>query len=71
MLNLELLPGAIAEIMASTSKNRILTKADRYGLMAAMLSESLEEEEQRAINRVLRSILRGRIHVVDQLSIDM
>jgi hypothetical protein len=71
MFVLDLLPGAISEIVASAATTRTLTKADRYGLMAAMLSESLNEEEKYAINRLLRSIQRGRIHMVDEISIEL
>ncbi len=63
-----LLPGAISEIMASVADSCCLTKADRYGLMAALLEESLPEEERRAIDRLLRSLRKGRIQVVDELS---
>lgn len=64
----QLIPGAISEILVSASDTRELTVADRYGLMAAILDEFLSEEEQRAINRLLRSVLRGRVKVVDRLS---
>ncbi|NES85185.1 MAG: hypothetical protein F6K10_29335 [Moorea sp. SIO2B7] len=60
---IQLLPGAIAEIFASTSETRELTLADRYGLMAAALDESLDEEETRAINRMLRAVVRGKIKI--------
>ncbi len=71
MFAIDLLPGAISEILASSATTYTLTQADRYGLMAAMLSESLEEEERYAIDRLLRSILKGRIHIVDELSVEM
>ena len=59
----QLLPGAISEIFASTSETRVLTLADRYGLMAATLDESISEEEAMAINRVLRAVVRGKIKI--------
>jgi hypothetical protein len=59
------LPGAISEILASASRNGCLTTADRYGLMAALLEESLSEEEMRAINRLLRAVNRGWIQVTN------
>ena len=71
MFNLNLLPGAIAEILASVAESRRITKADRFGLMAAVLDESLPEEERWAIDRVLRSLVKGRIQVVDDLSVAM
>lgn len=65
---IQLIPGAVSEILVSASDTRELTVADRYGLMAAILDEFISEEEQRAINRLLRSVLRGRVKVVDRLS---
>jgi hypothetical protein len=58
---LQLLPGAISEILASVSETGILTLGDRYGLLAASLDENLNEEERRAINRLLRAVIKGRI----------
>ncbi|MBE9117542.1 hypothetical protein IQ249_16715 [Lusitaniella coriacea LEGE 07157] len=58
---LQLLPGAISEILASVNETGTLTLNDRYGLMAAILDENIEEEEARAITRLLRSIKRGRL----------
>ncbi len=65
---LVLLPGAISEILVSVSDTGILTQADRYGLMAATLDESLDEEERRCVNRLLRSVLKGRVKVAEQIS---
>jgi len=58
---LQLIPGAIAEILASVTETGFLTLADRYGLLAASLDESLNEDERRAVNRLLRSVIKGRI----------
>ncbi|MEW5859633.1 MAG: hypothetical protein AB1861_19970 [Cyanobacteriota bacterium] len=65
---IQLIPGAISEILASVSETGILTLADRYGLMAAALDESLDEEERGCVNRLLRSVLKGRVRVVADLS---
>ncbi len=65
---IQLLPGAISEILASVTETGILTLADRYGLMAAALDESLDEEERGCVNRLLRSVLKGRVTVVADLS---
>ena len=51
MKALQLLPGAISEIIASVSDTGVLTLADRYGLMAATLDESLNDEEDRRSTR--------------------
>lgn len=64
---MQLIPGAIAEMLASTSDSGLLTLTDRYGLMAAILDESLDEQEQRAINRLLRAVLRGKLKVTNKI----
>ncbi|EAW33924.1 hypothetical protein [Lyngbya sp. PCC 8106] len=66
MYQLNLLPGAINEIIASVTDHHCLTQADRYGLMAALLDESLNEEERRSIDRLLRSVARGRVKVIEE-----
>ncbi|MDB9312129.1 hypothetical protein PN462_03370 [Spirulina sp. CS-785/01] len=60
---IQLLPGAIAEILASATETGALTLSDRYGLMAAALDDTLEEDDRRAVNRILRAVKRGRIQV--------
>ncbi|NES99459.1 MAG: hypothetical protein F6K62_07825 [Sphaerospermopsis sp. SIO1G2] len=70
MSHLQNLPGAISEIVASSADDGILTLTDRYGLMAAILDEFLEQEEEEAINRLLRRVVRGRIKVTNQISSD-
>lgn len=71
MSPVNLLPGAVAEILASVTDTGVLTVADRYGLMAATLEESLDEEESQAINRLLRAVLKGRVKVVADLSVSV
>ena len=63
-----LLPGAVSEILVSARITGSITIADRYGLMAAILEESLNEDDQRSINRLLRAILRGKIRLADDIS---
>jgi len=63
MLQIELIPGAISEMLVSTSKTKVLTLSDRYGLMAAIMNEFLVEEELQALNRILRYIINGRIQI--------
>ncbi|MDC0833216.1 hypothetical protein POG22_09385 [Geitlerinema sp. CS-897] len=65
--SLQLLPGAISAILASVTDTGYLTLSDRYGLMAAILDESLDESDRRSANRLLRAVLRGRVKVVDDL----
>jgi hypothetical protein len=68
LIPVRLLPGAISDLFAHASNSGILTLADRYGLMAAILEESISEEERAAIDRLLRALLRGRMRVVNELS---
>ncbi|MCL2924182.1 MAG: hypothetical protein MGF17_06015 [Trichodesmium sp. MAG_R04] len=63
MLEVNLLPGAINEIMASVAKSSHLTKSDCYGLMAAILDESITEEERLCVDRLLRFVIRGKIRI--------
>lgn len=63
-----LLKSALSEMFAQVSQTGALTLADRYGLLAAVMDESLTEEERRAIDRLLRAVCRGRVRLVDQLS---
>lgn len=65
---LRLLPGAITEIAVSASETGGLTLADRYGLMAAILEESLNEDDKRSVDRLLRAVLKGRTKMIDELS---
>ena len=65
---IQLLPGAISAILASVSETGTLTLADRYGLMAAVLDESLNEEDIRSFNRLLRSVIRGRVKIANEIS---
>ncbi len=68
MLFIQLIPGAISEILASVSDTGTLTIADRYGLMAAILDEALQEEDRNSLNRLLRAVLRGQVKIVNELS---
>ncbi|MEO8892201.1 MAG: hypothetical protein ABI417_11815 [Coleofasciculaceae cyanobacterium] len=64
-----LLPGAVADLFAVASNSGTLTLADRYGLMAALMEDSLTDEERSAIDRLLRSFYRGRVKVIDEISV--
>ncbi|MEM1171772.1 MAG: hypothetical protein AAGJ08_22505 [Cyanobacteria bacterium P01_H01_bin.35] len=66
MLKVNLLPGAVNEIMASVAESSCLTQSDCYGLMASILDESITEEERRSVDRLLRSVVRGKVQVVSQ-----
>lgn len=64
----QLLPNALSELFAQVSNTGYITLADRYGLMAAVLDESLCEEQKFAIDRLLRALCKGRILVVNEIS---
>jgi hypothetical protein len=68
--SVQLLPGALSEMIATVAETGVLTRADRYGLMAALLDESLSDDELAATNRLLRSVLKGRVKVLDFLSVE-
>ena len=65
---IRLLPGAIADLFAQVSMCGKITMADRYGLMAALLEDDLTEEERNSIDRLLHAFCRGRMHIVDKIS---
>jgi len=67
-MSLQLIPGAISEMLATVSDTKTLSLADRYGLMAAILDENLPEEDRYCINRLLRSTLRGKISLGQEFS---
>lgn len=68
MFSVKLLPTALVELFATASVSGRLTVADRYGLMAALLEDSLPEEQLWAIDRLLHGVRRGRIAVVNEIS---
>jgi len=67
-ISVRLIPGALSDLFAQASSSGKITLADRYGLMAALLEESLTEEERDSLERLLRAFRRGRMKVVDEIS---
>ncbi len=63
-----LIPSALGELFAEVNHSGYITLADRYGLLAAIFDETLTEEDKRSIDRLLRSVRRGRIKLVNELS---
>ncbi|NET45847.1 hypothetical protein [Okeania sp. SIO2B3] len=63
MLQINLLPGAINEIMVSAAKSGFLTKLDCYGLMAAVLDDSLSTEDRSTVKRLSYFVFRGWVQV--------
>ena len=66
---LHLIPSALGELFAEVNDTGYITLADRYGLMAAIFDDSLTEEEKRSIDRLLRAVCRGKLKLVNELSI--
>lgn len=62
------LQSSLAELFAEASKSGRITLADRYGLMATLLQESISEEEMNTIDRLLYSVRRGWLRVGDEIS---
>ena len=67
-MQIQLLPNAISELYAQVSNSGQVTLADRYGLMAAVLDESLDEEERMAVNRIIYGIYKKKLMIVDEIS---
>ena len=63
-----LIPGALSDLYAQATSSGEITLADQYGLMAALLEESLTSEERASLNRLLHGIRRGRLKVVNEIS---
>ncbi len=63
-----LIPGALSDLFAQVTISGKMTLADRYGLMAALLEDSITEDERGAIDRLLRALCRGRIKIVNEIS---
>ena len=68
MLSHQILPDAFSELFVYSTTCHKLTLADRYGLAAALCNDLIEEEEKRAIDRILHGVRRGHIQLVDDLS---
>lgn len=68
LIPVRLIPGAISDLFAQVTISGKITLADRYGLMAAVLEDSMTEDERSAIDRLLRALSRGRIQVVNEIS---
>lgn len=62
------LESAIAELFAQATHSGSITLADRYGLMAALLQDTISEEDKRAIDRLLYAVRKNRMKVVNEIS---
>ncbi len=61
-----LFESTIAELFAEAIHKKQLTVKDRYILMKAILNNSLCQEEEVLINRLLHAVRRGMLKVVDE-----
>jgi hypothetical protein len=64
-------PNALSEIFAQAASSGYLTVADRDGLKAALLDESLSSEERAAIDRLLYAVRKGRLRLVDEIATEI
>jgi hypothetical protein len=55
----------LSELFANVADTGELTQADRYGLMTALLDDSLTDDEAQATNRLLRAVKKGQVKIVD------
>lgn len=56
----------IAQLFSQVIQKGQLTLKDRCVLMTALLNNSLCQEEEILINRLLHAVRRGRLRVVDE-----
>ena len=65
---INLLSNNISDLFARVSRTHKVTQADRYGLMTAILNDTITYEERRAIDRLLHCAYRGRLQIVNEIS---
>lgn len=68
-IQLQIIPGAIADLFAQVTDSGQLTLADRYGLMAALLEDAMTDEERASVDRLLYAFRRGRMKIVSEISV--
>lgn len=68
MVTISPLPCAISELFVQITLSGKITLADRYGILAVLLHELTIEEELHSIDRILHSLRKGRLQVVNELS---
>lgn len=59
------LPSASLELFAEIIQKGQITAADHYRLSRALSNNSLDEEEKDSINRLLYSVRRGLLQLVE------
>lgn len=68
---LNLLPNALSDLFADVTSSGRITLADRYGIKAAILEGCLSEEELTILDRLLYGVRRGRLQMVNEISVVM
>lgn len=66
MCQVYFLESTIAQLFAHALQKGKLTLTDRYVLMTALVNNSLCQEEEILINRLLHAVRRGKLQVVDE-----
>lgn len=61
------LESTIAELFAQVIQKGKITLKERYVLRTALLNNSLCQEEEILINRLLHAVRRGRLQMIDDL----
>lgn len=61
------LESTIAELFAQVIQKGKITLKERYVLRTALLNNSLCQEEEILINRLLHAVRRGRLQMVDDV----
>lgn len=64
-LNFFFQPLSIAEVFGSAYRKGGLSKTDRLELMFALVNNTLTLEERLAIDRLLYSVRRGKLQLLD------
>ena len=68
MIAIQPLPTAVSELFVQATISGKITLADRYGLLAVLMDQSISDEDLHCINRMLYAVRKGRMQVVQELS---
>jgi hypothetical protein len=68
MVEILSLPCAISELFAQVTASGKITLADRYGILAVLLHEPMNEDDQYCIDRLLYALRKGRLQMTHELS---
>lgn len=66
----KLFSNGLSELFAQASNCGYLTRFDRYKLMMTLLESPLSDEEQAALDRLLYAVCRGRIRLIEDISVE-